>query len=530
MTKQDSTDFHLLYFLMDLQFLFLFFFSSIFMPWNLLLFIISSITILSKTRSKTRKNLPPGPSKLPFLGSIHHLIIASNNKPYITLRNLAQKHGPLMHLNLGERSTIVVSSPQVAKQVFKTHDLIFAQRPNLLSAQIFLYNSTEIAFSPYGPHWRNLRKLCTLQLFSPKRVRSFQSIREAEVRKFVRDISRNTGREINLWEKIYAMTFGIVTRAAFGDKCKDQDEFLSVVKEMVRMVRVQGFGVNDLFPSQKWLHVITGERRRFEEIHRKCDALLQKFIDERVSSSKSDPDGEGDQISLLDDLLNLRDHHSGSEEGRLTMNNAKSVILEVFIAGTETSFTLLQYTILELLRNPEVMKKAQEEVRQVFKKQGYVNEEDISELKYMKAVLKETMRLQPPLPLLVPRESRERCEINGYTIPPKTQMLVNAWAIGRDPSCWERAEEFWPERFMECEIDYKGFNFELVPFGAGRRICPGIFLAMANVELPLANLLFHFDWQLPPDRDNNVDEDLSVIPISYHHAVGCGKSPTSLVL
>ncbi|KAK4275329.1 hypothetical protein QN277_018431 [Acacia crassicarpa] len=324
------------------------------------------------------------------------------------------------------------------------------------------------------------------------------------------------------------MTFGIVTRAAFGDKCNDQDEFLSVMKEMVR---VQGFGVSDLFPSQKWLHVITGERRRFEEIHRKCDALLQRFIDERVSSSKSDPDAEeeGDQISLLDGLLNSRDHHSGSE-GRLTMNNAKSVILDVFIAGTESSFTLLQYTILELLRNPEVMKRAQEEVRQVFKKQGYVSEEDISELKYMKAALKETMRLDPPLPLLVPRESSERCEINGYTIPPKTQMLVNAYAIGRDPSYWERAEEFWPERFLECEIDYKGFNFELIPFGAGRRICPGIYLAMANVELPLANLLFHFDWQLPPDRDNNVDEDLSVIPISYHHPFGCGKSPTSLVL
>ncbi|KAI9078738.1 hypothetical protein K1719_039325 [Acacia pycnantha] len=457
---------------MDLHFLFLFF-SSIFTPLNLLLFIISWITILSRTRSKTRKNLPPGPSKLPFLGSIHHLIIASNNKPYITLRNLAQKHGPLMHLNLGERSTVVVSSPQVAKQVFQTHDLLFAQRPNLLSAQIFLYNSSEIAFSPYGPHWRNLRKLCTLQLFSPKRVRSFQSIREAKVRKFVRDISRNIGREINLWEKIYALTFGIVTRVAFGDKCKDQDEFISVAKEMVRMVRVQGFGVNDLFPSQKWLHVITGERRRFEEIHRKCDALLQKFIDERVSSSKSDPDGEeeGDQINLLDDLLNLRDHHSGSEEGRITMNNAKSVILEVFIAGTETSVTLLQYTILELLRNPEVMKRAQEEVRQVFKKQGYVSEEDISELKYMKVVLKETMRLHPPLPLLVPRESSERC-----------------------------------------------VNFELIPFGAGRRICPGIFLAMANVELPLANLLFHFDWQLPHSGHTTLDEDLSVIPISYHHA------------
>ncbi|XP_028768484.1 cytochrome P450 71D11-like [Neltuma alba] len=496
---------------MELQFLF-FFFPGIFKPLSLLLFIISLITILFKARSRSQKNLPPGPWKLPFLGSIHHLVVGSD-KPYVTLRNLARRHGPLMHLKLGERSTIVVSSSEVAKQVFKTHDLIFAQRPNLLCAEIFLYNSSEVAFSPYGIRWRHLRKLCTLQLFSPKRVKSFQSIREAEVRKMVRDISTNIGRAVNLWEKIYAMTFVIVTRAAFGDSCKDQEAFILAVKEMVRMVRVQGFCVNDMFPSQKWLPLITGERRRFEEIHRNCDTLLQKFIDD----SKSGDGEEGDHQSLLYDLLNLRDH-SGSEEARLTINNAKSVILDVFIAGTETSSTLLQYAILELLRNPKLLRRAQEEARQVFKKQGYVNEEELEKLKYMKAVLKETLRLHPPLPLLVPRESSEICEISGYTIPPKTQTFVNAWAIGRDTNCWERAEEFLPERFLDSdEIDFKGSNFELIPFGAGRRICPGITLALANVELPLANLLFHFDWKLPLSGHATLDENLSAIPISYHH-------------
>ncbi|XP_054819081.1 desmethyl-deoxy-podophyllotoxin synthase-like [Prosopis cineraria] len=504
---------------MGLQFLF---FPSFCTPlMSSLLFIVSLITILFRTSNRTQKNLnlPPGPRMLPFLGSMHHLLIGSENQPNITLRNLAQKYGPLMHLKLGERSTIVVSSPDVAKQGFKTHDLIFAQRPNLLSAEIFLYNSTEIAFSPYGLYWRHLRKLCTLQLFSPKRVRSFQSIRVAEVGKLARDISMNIGRAVNLGEKIYAMTFAIVTRAAFGDTCKDQEAFISVVKEMVTMVRLQGFAVNDLFPSKKWLQVITGERRRFEEIHRKCDALLQKLIDEGVSTS-----GEGEETeSLLYDLLNLRDR-SGPEESRLTINDAKSVILDVFIAGTETSSTLLKYAVLELLRNPELLKRAQAEVRQVFNKQGHVREEELDELKYMKAVLKETMRLHPPLPLLVPRDSSESCEINGFTIPPKTQMLVIAWASGRDPTRWDRAEEFVPERFLESEIDYKGLNFELIPFGAGRRICPGITLALANVELPLANLLFHFDWQLLDEHTATLDQDLLAVPVSYHHAPSLGES------
>ncbi|XP_028796869.1 tabersonine 16-hydroxylase 2-like [Neltuma alba] len=126
----------------------------------------------------------------------------------------------------------------------------------------------------------------------------------------------------------------------------------------------------------------------------------------------------------------------------------------------------------------------------------------------MKAVLKETMRLHPPEPLLIPRESSESCGINGYTIPSRTQVFVNAWAIGRDPTCWERAEEFLPERFSDSEIDYKGFNFELIPFGAGRRICPGT---------SLANLLLHFDCQLLAGH-SALDADLFAIPISCYHA------------
>uniref|UniRef100_A0A803R7S6 Cytochrome P450 n=1 Tax=Cannabis sativa TaxID=3483 RepID=A0A803R7S6_CANSA len=182
----------------------------------------------------------------------------------------------------------------------------------------------------------------------------------------------------------------------------------------------------------------------------------------------------------------------------------------------------------EMIRNRRVMKKAQEEVRQVFNKKGKVDEAGISDLKYLKSVVKETLRLHPSAPLLLPRESSEKCVINGYEIPKKTRIIVNAWTIGRDPKYWTEPESFMPERFVDSNIDFKGNNFEYIPFGAGRRICPGISYGVLNIELPLAFLLYHFDWKLPyglKHEDLDMTElfgvsvrrkdHLSVIPIAY---------------
>ena len=184
----------------------------------------------------------------------------------------------------------------------------------------------------------------------------------------------------------------------------------------------------------------------------------------------------------------------------------------------------------EMLKNPRVMKEAQAEVRRVFDAKGNVDETTIHELKYLKAVVKETLRLHPSAPLLLPRESRESCEINGYEIPEKTRVIVNAWAIGRDPRYWSEAETFYPERFLNSSIDFRGTDFEYIPFGAGRRMCPGITFAIPNIELPLAQLLYHFDWKLPNGmRPEGLDmtetfgitvarkKDLVLIPIPYRN-------------
>lgn len=176
---------------------------------------------------------------------------------------------------------------------------------------------------------------------------------------------------------------------------------------------------------------------------------------------------------------------------------------DIFIAGTDSSVTVIEWAMSEMMKNPRVMEKAQAEVRQAFDKNGNVDEIGLHELQYLKLVVKETLRLHTPLPLLLPRECGERCKILGYDIPKGSKVIVNAWAIARDPRYWNDAESFYPERFLDSSIDYKGNYFEYIPFGAGRRICPGMLFGMANIELPLAQLLFHFNWKLPNGEQNN---------------------------
>ncbi|KAK8313199.1 hypothetical protein V6Z11_D01G094000 [Gossypium hirsutum] len=433
--------------------------------FTFLVFIFMVLKLWKRSKIKdSPKNLPPAPWKLPLIGHLHLLMFSL---PHHRLTELAKRHGSLMHLQLGELSHIVVSSPEAAKEVMKTHDISFATRPYLLD------------------YWRQLRKVCTLELLSMKRVQSFRSIREEQVSSLIRSIYSNTGLEINLGEMLCNSSYNITLRTAFAARCKQHDAFISITRKLVEAA--SGFSITDLFPSIKLLPMISGMRAKLESDYVTDD--------------------------LVDVLLNLQDH--GGLEFPLRTDNIKAVILDMLIAGTETSSTAVDWATSEMIKNPRILEKAQAEVRQVYDRTGDVNEADLHELKYLKLVMKETLR--------------ERCEINGYEIPAKTKVIVNAWAIGRDSNYWKEAERFYPERFIDSSVDYKGTNFEFIPFGAGRRICPGMSYGMAVVELSLAQLLYHFDWKLPngmKNEDLDMTEtfgatsrrkrDLRLIPIPYH--------------
>ncbi|PON94076.1 Cytochrome P450, E-class, group I [Trema orientale] len=399
-----------------------------------------------------------------------------------------------MCLRIGQVPTVVVSSPEYAKEVMRTHDVVFAFRPRVLYLQIMFYNSTSMGSAPYGEYWRRLRKIYREEVLSTKRVQSFRPIREKEMLNLVEWIALNVGSAINLTEKVQTLMYGIIYWAAFGKRSRDHEEFISIVEEAIKIS--VGFELADLFPSFSFLaHLISRSRPKYERLKRRAARIIENIVKEHKENMSEGKSGEsGTEEDLVDVLLKF--HNNGELGCSLTSDNLKAIIFEIFAAGGETAATTIDWAMVEMIRNPRVMKKAQDEIRKVFSRKEIVDETGISEMKYLKSVVKETLRLHTPAPLS-PRESRENCEINGYEIPAKTMIVTNTWAIGRDPKYWTEPESFIPERFLDSSIEFSGNHFEYIPFGAGRRICPGMSFGLINVQLLLAMLLYHFDWKLP---------------------------------
>ncbi|XWS27749.1 hypothetical protein CRYUN_Cryun25bG0007400 [Craigia yunnanensis] len=458
-----------------------------------LLFMVFQLLKAHQKAKKSIKKLPPGPWKLPLIGNLHQLI---GPLPHHTLRDLAKQYGPLMWLKLGEVPTLVVSSPEMAKEIMRTHDITFCQRPYLLAASIMGYNFQDIIFSPYGDYWRQMKKICMTELLSANRVQSFQSTREQEVSALIKTISLSEGSPVNISEKIYSMTYGITAKAAFGKKSGDEEEFVRIAIEFSKLEG--GFCLADMYPSNEMLKLISGMRLKLDKLHKASDRILEKIINQHKERTKPMTKTKtGNEKDLVDVLLKVQ--QQGELDFPLSNDSIKAVIQDIFGAGSEASSNTVEWAMSEMLRNPKLMKEAQAEVRRVFDGKGEVDEVGIQELKFLKLIVKETLRLYPAGPLLIPRECGEDCEIGGYEIPAKTKVIVNAWAIGRDPNHWKEAEKFHPERFIDKPVDFRGTNFEYIPFGAGRRMCPGISFTLPNIELPLAKLLYHFDWKLPSE-------------------------------
>ncbi|KAF3438666.1 hypothetical protein FNV43_RR21430 [Rhamnella rubrinervis] len=415
--------------------------------------------------------------------------------PHLALRSLAQKYGPILFLQLGEIPTVVVSSARLAKEALKTHDLALSSRPQIFSAKHLFYNCTDVVFSPYGAYWRQIRKICILELLSAKRVQSYSFVREQEVARLVRRVAESYPGTTNLSKMLALYSNDVLCRVAFGRDFSgggeyDKHGFQKMLEEYQELLG--GFSLGDFFPSMEFIHSLTGMKSRLQRTFRSFNRLFDQMVTEHLNPMRE----KEEHKDLVDVLLDVQ--KEGSLEMPLTMDNVKAIILDMFLAGTDTSAVSLEWIMAELMMNPKVMRKAQDEVRSVISKgKEKVEESDLPKLTYLKLVIKEGFRLHPPAPLLVPRETTERCEIEGYQIAAKTRVFVNAKLIGKDPKYWEDPNEFKPERFMESSVDYRGQHYELLPFGGGRRGCPGINFGVLLIEIVLANLLYCFDWQLP---------------------------------
>ncbi|XP_039157635.1 cytochrome P450 71AU50-like [Eucalyptus grandis] len=446
-------------------------------------------SLLWKTQTK-KKELPPGPRGFPILGNLPSL----GKNPHHDLRKLAQKYGPIMYLRLGFMPTIIVSSPEAAELVLKTHDLVFASRPPQEAMKHMLYEQRNLSFSPYDPYWRNVRKMCTLELLSNAKVKSFECIRREEVGllvRFLRDASLDRAT-INLSGKISSLSTDMNCRMIFGKKYLDEEFDKRGFKAWIQegMILTATPNIGDYIPCFAPLD-LQGLTRRMKAVSKVFDTFLEKIIDEHLEYGKEQRQSK----DFVDVMLGFM----GSNEGEYHMDrpHIKAIMLDMMGASIDTSATVIEWAISELIRHPQVMKKLQHELKKVVGMNRIVEESDIESLDYLDMVVKETLRLHPPVPLLLPHKSIEDCTVGGFHIPRKSRVIVNAWAIGRDPHVWSDPEKFIPERFEGTSIDVRGHDFQLVPFGSGRRGCPGMQLGLIVIRLVLAQLAHCFDWELP---------------------------------
>ncbi|CAI8609835.1 unnamed protein product [Vicia faba] len=481
--------------------------SSSSSPFCLPLFFLISVLIFKfafrKFKPKTNLNQLPSPPKLPFIGNLHQL----GTLPHRSLRDLSLKYGNMMLLQLGQKQTpaLVVSSADVAMEIMKNHDIVFSNRPQNIAPKILLYGCTDVGFGTYGEKWRQKRKICALELLSMKSVKSFQAIREEEVEEMVSELREAASNNacVNLSEMLVSTTNNIICKSALGRKCEGEGN----VKELARkvMIHLTTFVVGDYFPSLGWIDLLSGKIGEFKDTFRALDNLFDQVIEERLALKKIE-NAQFKKKGFVDILLQLQE--DGMLGFELSNNDIKGILMDMFFGGTDTTSATLEWTISELMRHPSIMKKAQEEVRRIVGNKSKVEENDINEMPYLKCVVKETLRLRPATPLMSPRETISSVNLKGYYIPKKTMVCVNNWAIQRDPKNWENPEEFIPERFEQSQVDFRGQDFQFIPFGFGRRGCPGMNFGVAMVEYILASILYWYDWEINSGKQ---DIDMSEV-------------------
>ncbi|KAL7249821.1 hypothetical protein ACSBR1_011906 [Camellia fascicularis] len=477
-----------------------------FLFFILFLFIFFSLTTFTK---KPYKNPPPSPPKLPISGNLHLL----GSLPHHSLRSLSQKHGPLMLLHLGNVPVLVVSSSIAAREIMKTHDQIFSSRPKLSIIGRLTYGFKDMAFSPYGEYWRQVRSICVLHLLSNKMVQSVRNVREEETALMIEKIKHFSSSSslfsssVNLSDMFAKLTNDIVCRVALGRRYsggeREGRRFKELFTALMELFVV--FNVGDYIPWLGWLNRFNGLDGKVKKYAKEMDDFLEEVLEDHIVGGNRS-EGKQDFVDILLEIQ--RENKDGSSP--VHRDTIKAVSMDMFGAGTDTVFTTIEWTMAELLRHPQIMNKLQNEVREIARGKLNTTEDDLKTMHYLKAVIKESLRMHPPVPLLVPRESIQDAKVMGYDIAAGTQVIVNAWAIGRDPLSWEDPEEFRPERFLNSSIDFKGHDFELIPFGAGRRGCPGTQFATNVIELALASVVHKFDFSLP---NGAIGDDLDMTEV-----------------
>ncbi|KAK9290347.1 hypothetical protein L1049_008514 [Liquidambar formosana] len=497
------------------------------------LWIISSILVRSfvnnrwSNRTDTVRH-PPSPPALPIIGHLHLLI--SSNVPN-SFQTLARRYGPLIQLRLGTSLTFtLVSSFTVAKDILKTHDSDFPTRATVFTSGYNIYKGSTFINAPYGTYWRYLKKLCMNELLSSSQINRSIHIREEEILKLLESLMKNSkkGEFCDLSMVLTAMTNNVICRMAMSTRCSENDDEAKEIKKIVRDVFELGrmLGVNkmmgplgkfDIFGYEKKLGLAMGQ----------FDRLVERIMKEHEEKEKRGCEGEG--RDLMD--IMLESYKDTNAEVKLTRNDVKAFFLEIFLAGTDTSSVAMQWAMAELINHPQAFKKLREEIDSIVGSNRLVKESDVPNLPYLRATVKETLRLHTPGPILF-RECTNDCSINGYDFKKsKSLLVINSYAIMRDPNAWTDPDEFIPERFLvnsnstenlgQHHMEIKGQDFRHLPFGGGRRGCPGASLASTVMQATIGALVQCFDWKVKGGEKVDLKSGSGLLATAMAHPLLC---------
>ncbi|KAJ9555217.1 hypothetical protein OSB04_009831 [Centaurea solstitialis] len=492
----------------------------------------------SSSKTSDQLPLPPGPRGLPILGYLPFLQ-PDLHKHYT---QLAHRYGPIFKIWLGTKLYVIVSSSELAKTVVRDQDQVFANRDPPIAALAITYGGINIVWSNNGPYWRKMRKVLVHEVLSNANLDACRGYRRDEVSKSIKDLYTKIGTKVNINEIAFFTELNVITSMLWGSTYVEGEktgnlgaEYRVMVFKIIELLGAPN--VSDFFPILARFD-LQGVDRVMKREWAKIDLILDQIIEERIRSNASRSKEMADKErskDFLQTLLDLKEQNDAAKSFNFTQMkallmcilglNLLSAYQDIAIGGTDTTATMVEWVMAEILDHPEVMKKVQDELSQVVGMDNTLEESHLPKLHYLDAVIKETFRLHPTLPLLTPRCPNQSCTVGGYTVPKGAIVFLNVWAIHRDPEKWENSSEFFPERFLNYNEDNTMWFF---PFGSGRRMCPGIPLAEKMLVYMLASLLHAFKWSVPLDEELDLFEKFGIVmkkrkplilvpSLRYHH-------------
>ncbi|XP_024993052.1 geraniol 8-hydroxylase-like [Cynara cardunculus var. scolymus] len=500
-------------------------YAAFFLFLSSLLTFIYALTIFGRRNSR----LPPGPYPFPIIGNL----LQVGNKPHHSLAILSKRYGPFMSLMLGSKTTIVISSPDMAKEFFHTNDQSFSGRFITEAIRSVDHHKFSLVWSPGGDQLRRLRRITKEYMFSVRCLDDSELRRREKVRELLDHVNQCSveARAVNIGSTTFTTILNILSTFIFSLDSSQYDSVSSQeFKDNVWALMEYAGMVNlaDFFPILKPFDP-QGIVRRGSVHLKKLLTIFDKLIDQRIQTRLSSSSNDGissTKNDVLDLLLNLKQ----KDESEFSQIGLGHLFLDLFVAGTHSTSSTVEWAMTELIRNPDKMATARSELVKLMQHDNRnIEERDIIQLPYLRSIIKETFRLHPPAPFLVPHEAIHDVEVRGFVVPKNAQILCNVWAMGRDPNIWPAPEMFMPERFLEDEINYKGQYFDLIPFGTGRRICPGLNIAHRMLHMTLGSLIHKFDWKLEGDmraQDMDMEEKFGItlqkkVPLMAIPIKGC---------